>query len=241
MRKNCGLKIICEIGINHAGNVDAIEEMVRQASLNGADVAKFQMYDCDIVHSDGWQPKKINDFSFDQWKRMKKLCELYNLEFLSSVFDERSLERCEELRVTSHKIPSRILKEDMNLCNKIVNLGKMTYISLGMWNDSSFPFINKNVRYFNCVSKYPTSLLDKRCSRNYCDRVVGLSDHSYGLGNALLHVACGADFIEKHFTLNKMLSGNDHLGSMDPIELSQLRMFGDEIWRARESDRGLYE
>ena len=46
--------LVAEIGLNHDGNFDLIFEMIRQAKISGADIAKFQV---------GWrdQPGEINN------------------------------------------------------------------------------------------------------------------------------------------------------------------------------------
>jgi sialic acid synthase SpsE len=99
-----------------------------------------------------------------------------------------------------------------------------------MWEDE-LPFINKNVFYFNCISKYPTSILDLKNVNflPYQNNIVGYSDHSYGIASCLNQIAKGASIIEKHFTLNKGMVGNDHVGSMTLDELKILRELGDQI------------
>jgi len=64
---------------------------------------------------------------------------------------------------------------------------------------------------------------------NYENRVVGLSDHSYGISYALHNISLGAKIIEKHFTLDKSSDGNDHIGSMDLNELKLLREYGNQL------------
>lgn len=51
---------------------------------------------------------------------------------------------------------------------------------------------------------------------------VGLSDHTLGITIPIAAVALGACVIEKHFTLDKSLSGPDHQASLEPQELKQM-------------------
>jgi hypothetical protein len=222
------VEIISEIGINHNGDFRLIEELIRQSSAGGSDFAKFQLYSSERVFGD--DSRKKNEFTFDQVKTIKQICDAYDINFFASVFDEEKLNWCCDLNVSHIKIASRTLKKEPTLCKEIIQKNLKTYISLGMWEDE-LPFINKNVFYFNCISKYPTSILDLKNVNflPYQNNVVGYSDHSYGIASCLNQIAKGASIIEKHFTLNKGMVGNDHVGSMTLDELKILRELGDQI------------
>ena len=223
------MHIISEIGINHNGDFKKIEELIRQSAEGGADFAKFQLYDSVRVFGDN--SRKKNEFTFEEIKKIKRVCDAYNIEFFASVFDEEKLKWCLDVGVDFFKIASRTVIKEKELCNKIIATGKKTFVSLGFWDQENLPFDNDNVFYFNCISKYPTSILDLKdvTHRRYSDTVIGYSDHVYGIGSCLYHIANGASYIEKHFTLNKAMSGNDHLGSMDFEDLKMLRSVGDVI------------
>ena len=228
------IKLISEIGINHNGDFRLIEELIRQSSIGGADYAKFQLYDSIRVFGD--ESRKKNEFTFSQVKTIKSICDAYNIEFLASVFDEEKLDWCVDLGVESIKIASRTLKKEPELCRLVINKNLLTYISLGMWDDQRLPYDESNVFYLNCISKYPTSVLDlKQCNfLSYDDKIIGLSDHSYGVASCLHQISQGASVIEKHFTLNKGMIGNDHIGSMNLDELKMLRELGDQIYLIRK-------
>ena len=220
------MKIISEIGINHNGDFRKIEELIRQSAIAGADYAKFQLYDSIRVFGD--ESRKKNEFTFEQVKLIKSICDVHGIEFFASVFDEEKIEWCEKLDVNLYKIASRTVVKEPELCEQVINIGKPVYVSLGMWDRFCMPFQNTNVKYFNCISKYPTSFLDFKKFR-YDDRLVGFSDHSYGPAYALYNIAHGAQVVEKHFTLNKGMEGNDHIGSMDLAELKTIREYGQQF------------
>jgi sialic acid synthase SpsE len=220
------VKIISEIGINHNGDFRKIEELIRQSAVGGADYAKFQLYDSVRVFGD--ESRKKNEFTFEQVKLIKDMCDAHNIEFFASVFDKEKIEWCERLGVNLYKVASRTIIKEPKLCEEIIDIGKPVYMSLGMWEHEWLPFNNKNVKYFNCISKYPTSFLDFK-KFSYNDKIVGLSDHSYGPAYALYNIAHGAQVVEKHFTLNKGMDGNDHIGSMDLTELKTLKEYGQQI------------
>lgn len=63
---------------------------------------------------------------------------------------------------------------------------------------------------------------------------VGYSDHTMGIAIPLAAVACGAEIIEKHFTLDRTMEGPDHKAS---LELDELRAMVEGI-RAVEQALG---
>jgi N-acetylneuraminate synthase len=84
---------------------------------------------------------------------------------------------------------------------------------------------NKNIALLHCVLDYPTQFenanlnMIKHIKNVYPDLVVGYSDHTAPDRNMLVLTAAyllGAKIIEKHFTLDKSLPGNDHYHAMDP-------------------------
>ena len=220
------MKIISEIGINHNGDFRKIEELIRQSAIGGADYAKFQLYDSIRVFGD--ESRKKNEFTFQQVRQVKDICDVHGIEFFASVFDEEKIDWCEALDVNLYKIASRTVVKEPELCEKIIDTGKLVYVSLGMWENHWLPFGRKNVKYFNCISKYPTSFLDLE-KFHFDEDIVGLSDHSYGPDYALYNIAHGAQVVEKHFTLNKGMKGNDHIGSMDLAELKTIKEYGQQF------------
>ncbi len=232
--------IIAEIGINHNGNINLAHELIRQAKLAGADIAKFQFYDpAKIFGPKGSYPDKKNyefaltvQFGFDQAKILKKWCDDEEIEFMASVFDLERFEWIESLRVNRHKIASRAV-ENTELCRKILDTGKETFVSLGFWDSKTVPFKDKNAQYLYCVPKYPCPHADIKLPEKFSESVYrGFSDHTIGIEMALLAVARGAGIIEKHFTLNKGLEGPDHVCSMTPEELSDLSKYARAMEKA---------
>ena len=92
----------------------------------------------------------------------------------------------------------------------------------------------------HCVLKYPTE--DRFANLNYIKKlkqkfpnyIIGYSDHTnsdLGLTSVQLAYSLGAQIIEKHFTHNKLLKGNDHYHSMDK---NDLKIFNKIMKRKRE-------
>lgn len=226
------LKIIAEIGVNHNGNPDYIPELIRQAAIGGADYAKFQLYDSLKVFGD--DSRKQNEFTFESIKAVKETCEYYGIEFFASVFDEEKLAWCEALDVKLYKIASRTLQLDRTLCREIIEKGKPVLASLGMIKRlEMIPFAKyDNISYLFCIPRYPTNVISLNSSNfRFTSKIIGWSDHCYGISACLYAISQGAQYIEKHFTLSKTMMGHDHIGSMNLEELKILNERGRELNR----------
>lgn len=222
--------IIAEIGINHNGNIHLAHEMIRQARIAGADIAKFQFYDPHkIFGAKGSHPNAealaqalTVQFGFDQARQLKAWCDEEGIEFAASVFDVERFEWTQELGVGRHKIASRAL-QNADLCRRIIATGQETFVSLGFWDKAEVPFDVPQARYLYCVPKYPTEYGELSLPKAFADSIYhGFSDHTIGIEAALVAVGRGASIIEKHFTLNKGLPGPDHVCSATPDELAEL-------------------
>jgi len=229
--------IIAEIGINHNGNLNLAHEMIREARISGADIAKFQFYDPEKLFGlKGSHPDKVNfefakkiQFGFDEAKQLKQWCDEENIEFSASVFDIERVEWMESLKMKRYKIASRSV-EDKELCQKIFKTGKEAFISLGFWKGKGIPYDYKNAKYLYCVPKYPCEYKDIKMPEDFTGSIYnGFSDHLIGLAGVLSAVARGASVIEKHFTLHKGLEGPDHICSMTPDELKILNQYGRQM------------
>jgi sialic acid synthase SpsE len=217
---------VAEIGLNHDGNYDLAYELIRQAKLSGADIAKFQF---------GWRnrPDEINHIDLGRAQQLKQWCDELGIDMLASLIIEEALDLGRAIGLHSYKIASRTVRDDPALCERILSEGKETFVSLGMWEGKDFPFgpPTDTLRYIYCVSKYPTyprdlSLLERFGS----DTFYGYSDHCHGITACLLAVARGAQYIEKHFTLNKTSQViRDHVLSSTPDEFRQLVDLGREM------------
>jgi sialic acid synthase SpsE len=219
-----------EIGLNHDGNFELIYEMIRQAKLAGADVVKFQF---------GWRnkPDEINHFDYERVSRLKDWCDYWEVELLASIFTEEALDLAHHIRLERYKIASRTVLDNPQLCKRILSEGKETFVSVGMWDKEEFPFgppDGQTLRYIYCRSKYPTYPQDMVNMPAYftASNYYGYSDHLQGIEGCLLAIARGAQYVEKHFTLNKNSKViRDHVLSATPDEFRQLTELGKPLGR----------
>ncbi len=222
---------IAEIGLNHNGNFDLAYELIRQAKMSGADIAKFQC---------GWRQGEgeINHLTPDILRKLKKWCDYFDIEFMASVFNEEAYELLKAVKPKKYKIASRTIKENFEFAKKVINENRNTIVSLGMWNiEKALPFSNKDLRYLWCKSVYPAEPWDlvdfpKDFLKSHYH---GYSDHSIGIEMCLLAIARGAKIVEKHFTLDKTSSViKDHVLSATPDEFRTLVNIGKGISRNLE-------
>ncbi len=232
--------IIAEIGINHNGNIHVAHELIRQAKIAGADIAKFQLYDpYKIFGPKGTYPNPAAleqaltvQLTREDAVRLNAWCDEEGIEFMASVFDLERFNWVEALGVRRHKIASRTVQETA-LCRQVLATGKETFMSLGFWDQPGVPYHAEHVRYLYCVPKYPCDYADIHLPESFSRSIYqGFSDHTIGIEAALAAVGRGATVIEKHFTLNKGLPGPDHVCSVTPAELAQLCRFSHLIEKA---------
>src|SRR5881394_2614537 len=104
---------VAEIGMNYDGNFDLAYELIRQAKLAGADVAKFQF---------GWRdkPGEINCIDADQARRLRQWCDYWDIEMLASVITVPALALARAARLPRMKIASRTVRDNPDLCRTLM-------------------------------------------------------------------------------------------------------------------------
>ena len=238
MKNEASLEIIAEIHPQHGGDMGVAREMIREAKRNGADVAKFQLYDAEALLGPAWAYLELGR---DDVRRLKAWCDQDGIEFMASVFDRERLGWCEELDVARYKIASGTVAKDPDLCGAVLDQGKETIVSLGHWDGLEKPFGQEDrIHYLYCKAKYPAFYEDMADFPDDFDAagLAGYSDHTLGIELPLLAIARGARIIEKHMTLDKTQTKpteKAHVCSMTPEELAVLRREGGSLFRARRA------
>ena len=219
---------IAEIGMNHNGNFDLAYELIKRAKLAGADIAKFQL---------GWRDGEgeINQIDYEILQKLNKWCDYFQIEFMASIITEKAFELAKKIDFKRYKIASRTVKDNIDLVRKVVNDGKETIISLGMWNSNEPPIQkNEKIKYLWCKSKYPAEPWDLMdFPKDFTNSIYdGYSDHTIGIETSLIAITRGAEIIEKHFTLDKSdTTIRDHCLSATPNEFRTVVQIGRDISR----------
>ncbi|MDZ4726916.1 MAG: N-acetylneuraminate synthase [Leptospira sp.] len=176
------------------------------------------------------------EISFEDHKVLIEHCKLRNIKFLSTGFDLESLNFLNTLNFPFFKIPSGEITNYPYL-EKISEFNKPVILSTGMSNMEEIHsaievLISKGLKkadlvVLHCNTDYPTPFSDVnlRAMKTIAEKFsvkIGYSDHTPGIEISLAAVALGAVVIEKHFTLDKEMTGPDHKASLDPNELKSL-------------------
>lgn len=153
----------------------------------------------------------------------------------STPFDNTSVDFLEELDAPCYKIAS-FENTDHPLLKRIAKTGKPVIMSTGIANTSDIMESvqvlrdngSKDIILLKCTSTYPSSPENTNLAtipvlqQIFPDSVIGLSDHTMGIGASVAAVALGARVIEKHFTLSRADGGVDSTFSMEPAEMKAL-------------------
>lgn len=243
--------IIAEAGVNHNGDLSIARKLIEAAANAGADYVKFQTFKAENLvtksaQKAAYQAKNINDGDNSQFQMLKNLeiphewhfelrdyANSLGIKFLSTGFDEESIDFLDDLGIDLFKIPSGEITNRPYL-KHIAKKMKEVIFSTGMANmqevlDAMNIFIEEGIErdritILHCNTEYPTPMLDVNLkAMNTIQEVlgvqVGYSDHTLGIEVPIAAVALGAKVIEKHFTLDKSMPGPDHIASLDPLEL----------------------
>jgi len=243
--------IIAEIGINHNGDIPTAKLMILSAKNMGADVAKFQLYDPEVLLNKDdfsrrdWEIIKQAKLEKDQVWELSEYCKDVGIEFMASAFDDERLGWLEHLNVKRHKIAARTM-EHTEYVKKVINTGKPIIASTSSFYASiggayiALAQCRQKVSFLYCVSNYPTELKELEFyqlmfSKNEegWNDYDGFSDHTIGTAAAMVAISLGATIIEKHFTFNRMADGPDHKCSMTPGELLDICNFRDRFSEMR--------
>ena len=239
--------VIAEAGVNHGGDMAVAKQLIDLAVEAEADAVKFQTFKAEHLILNDIQKapyqKDTTDASESQYDMLKKLevtreqnlelkqyCIDRDIIFLTTPFDEESLEEIDELDLPAYKVASTDAT-NLPFLKKIAKKRKPVFLSTGMSYLSEVKLAletiyeyNKDVVLLQCTANYPiqdneANLAVINTYRDNFDILIGYSDHSVGVGAAPFAIPMGAKVVEKHFTLDKSDEGPDHAASLSPDEL----------------------
>ena len=242
--------VIAEAGVNHNGDLKLAKKLVTAAKQAGADAVKFQTFKAENLVSGSakmadYQKKNIGkkesqlemlkklELSNSNFRELKKYCDEKKIIFLSTAHTEDAVDLLDPL-IPVHKIGSGDLT-NLPFLKKIAKKRKPIILSTGMAVLSEIKEAveaikkagNSKVILLHCTTNYPCPLEEvnlraMQAIKKEFDLPVGYSDHTSGIMVSVMAAALGAVVIEKHFTLDRNLSGPDHRASLEPDDLKEM-------------------
>jgi sialic acid synthase SpsE/sugar phosphate isomerase/epimerase len=240
--------IIAEIGNNHNGNLDLAKRLVDLAKAAGADCAKFQLRDMQALYRNAGKADDASEdlgsqytldllsrfqLSIDQMLAVFDYCKSQAILPLCTPWDLPSLKILEDYGMVAYKVASADLTNH-DLLKALAQTGKPLLCSTGMATENEIAESARLLQrlgaayvLLHCNSTYPAPFKD--VNLNYLSRLkelgdapVGYSGHERDIYVSIAAVAKGAKVIEKHFTVDKTMEGNDHKVSLLPDEFAAM-------------------
>lgn len=240
--------VIAEAGVNHEGDMSLARRLIDEAAEAGANAIKFQTYKAGMLASKNspsyWDTtkeptksqfelfSKYDKFWKPEFEELKKQCDIVDIEFMSTPFDLESACFLSDL-VDVFKISSSDIT-NKPFIKTIAGYGKPIILSTGASSNDeiseALEWIGLGkipVALLHCVLNYPTLDGDSHLGmilglrKQFPNVIVGYSDHTMpgNMKNLEIATLLGAQIIEKHFTHDKSLPGNDHYHAMDKNDL----------------------
>lgn len=181
--------------------------------------------------------KKFDSFGKEEYCSLYQYCESIGIEFLSTPFDIESADYLYDM-MNVYKISSSDLN-NLPFVTYMAKKNKPILLSVGASNEEEIRRTVDLIRKYNeqpivllhCVLEYPTPYehanLNKivTLKKSFENCYIGYSDHTKPEADFdVLKTAynLGAQVIEKHFTLDKSLPGNDHYHAMDEKDAANI-------------------
>lgn len=183
--------------------------------------------------------REFLEFDLDQHKQLKIWCEEVGIIYSTSVWDVTSAKEITQLNPQLIKIPSACNLNKAMLEYLCDNYDGEIHLSFGMTTlaeqeqiVSFFEQKNraKDLVIYNCTSGYPVPFKDvclleiSRIKEQFADRVkaIGFSGHHLGIAVDVAAYTLGAEWVERHYTLDRTWKGTDHSASLEPDGIRKL-------------------
>lgn len=245
------IKLIAEIGWNHLGDMNLAKKMIISAAKSGADICKFQTWSEKSLKAGPWDSDgrreiyKRAELSMKDHYFLKRVCKKNNVDFCTSIFNIHDIKFLKKLNNKIIKIPSHEI-HNIKLIKECIKNFKLVLVSLGAakWNEVKRVALLKssNLVLMHCVSSYPLKSVD--VNLNKFDRIsslskkkIGYSGHYHGYEDGLFAFAKGAEYVEKHFTIDNTLPGRDNKFALNPLQfkvMSDYRNLFIEMYKKKK-------
>ena len=245
--------VIAEAGVNHNGKLDFALGLVDIAADAGADAVKFQtfraehiilrhapkaQYHIETTGTDNQQSwfdlLKSQEMSPEMHEACIERCNARGIRFLSTPYDEPSVDLLDRLDVPAFKIASTDAN-NIPFLEYVAAKGRPIILSTAMCTmeevEASVAAIRRagveEIVVMQCTGSYPAPVPEANLRAMAtiaarCNVATGYSDHTPGAACAVAAVALGAVAYERHITLDRRLPGPDHRASLEPEDFKLL-------------------
>lgn len=243
--------IIAEAACNHMCDMDLAKQMIDKAGESDADAIKFQTYTAEkLVTKDAvafWGNEEVSQLEYyhrldrfgpKEYELLFKYAVDRGLIPFSSPFDSNNARMLNEIGMSLFKIASCDIPNILHI-RQIAEFGKPIILSTGASTpeeiDRAIMTIlevgNAQLMLLACTLSYPTRNEDANLRRittlrnRYPELIIGLSDHTAPDEHMVIDsfaVALGAKIIEKHYTLDRTMTGSGHFFAVDPEALTKM-------------------
>ena len=187
------------------------------------------------------QHRDFLEFDLEQHLKLINICKQNQIGYSILVWEKKSAQEfCKiQNKLDYIKVPSAC-NLDFELLDELCkNFKKKIHISLGMTTKKEINIIfnflkkkkrNKDLVFYHCTSDYPAKFEDlnllniSSLIKKYKNKIydVGFSGHHLGIAADISAYTLGANYIERHFTLDRTYKGTDHAASLEPRGLNKL-------------------
>ena len=240
--------LIAEAGINHSGSIDKAKKLIILANKYNFDAVKFQKRDLDVcipekqkyvMRDTPWgnisylDYKKKIELKYSQYKILKDFSKKIGIDLFVSCWDISSLKEMKPLKFKYNKIASAMIT-NTKLLEEVAKEKKKTFISTGMCNMKDVKKAVKIFKKMKCkfvlmhsVSLYPCeesglNLNMIKTLKNKFKCEVGYSGHESTVSPTITAYFLGADYIERHITLDRASWGTDQAASLEASGMEHL-------------------
>lgn len=198
--------------------------------------AEYQKNNIDGGDDSQYQMLKKLELTQEEHFELIEYCNQRGVRFFSTAFDFDSIEFLDSLHLGLWKIPSGEIT-NYPYIKKIAQKQGDVILSTGMSTSEDIQNAvdvllrwgktKDQITILHCNTEYPTPFEDVNLRamlsiKEHFGTQVGYSDHTRGIEVSIASVALGATVIEKHFTLDRNMSGPDHKASLEPDELKAM-------------------
>ncbi|MGV8026809.1 MAG: N-acetylneuraminate synthase family protein [Anaerolineaceae bacterium] len=238
--------VVAEIGINHNGDLKIAKDLILAAKDADVDAVKFQKRTPEMcvpkeqqnqMRETPWgyitylEYRNKVEFGEEEYKEIDKLCKEVGIDWFVSVWDTASVDFMEKFSPVCYKLPSASLTDD-ELLLKVRQTGRPLILSTGMSTSDQIDHAVKvvgleNLLITHATSAYPCDPVELNLRmvetlRKKFPCPIGYSGHEVGLVTSVVAVAMGACLVERHFTLDRAMWGNDQAASVEPVGFRKL-------------------